>query len=62
MVPDLVGNHVGFGKVPFDAEALSQLVVKAEVDVHALVAWAVKRSGFGVAIAATGAGRAGEQH
>ena len=62
VVADLVGDDVGLREVPGGAEAVLEGPVEAEVDVHALVAGAVKGAGGGLAGAAGGVDGPGEQN
>ena len=43
MVADLVGDHIGLGKIAGRAEPLAELVVEGEVDVELVVVRAVER-------------------
>jgi hypothetical protein len=61
VVPEFVGNHVGLGEVPGDAELPLQLVEEGQVQVHGLVGWAVERAGLGRLVAAAGPDRGAEQ-
>jgi len=48
MVPDLVSQYIGLGKISGRAEAAFEFVIEAEVDVDLLVDGAVKGSGGGL--------------
>ena len=62
MVPDLVRNHIGLGKVARCAQTGFQGVVEAQIDVDLLVRRAIKRPHGGLALA-TGRGcGAAKQH
>ncbi len=58
---DLVRDHIGLGEVAWRAEAVLQIVIEAEVDVHFPIERAVERSHGGLGHPAGGIDRAREQ-
>src|SRR5262245_58381702 len=58
---DLVREDVGLRELPRRAEALLELIVEAEVDVHLLVHWTVEGSGRGPPEATPRLGRIAEE-
>ena len=62
MVADFMGDHISLGKVAGGAELGFQGFVKAEVDIHLLVAGTVKRPHGRLTLAAGGLRSAAKQH
>jgi hypothetical protein len=50
MVPDLVGNNIGHGKITRGIKKSLELFIKAEIDINLIVSRAIKRPGGNIAI------------
>src|SRR5262249_56320842 len=61
-MPQLVRQDVSLGELPGRAEAVTQLVVEAKVDVDLVVAGTVERPAGGLGEAARGIDAVAEQH
>ena len=59
---DLVRDHIGLRELTRRVEALGKFVEEGEVDIDALVGWAIERSHRRLALAARGLRGVAEQH